>query len=129
MATSNPPKTKRGRRIYSIFSAGQLDKLLDEIGTAPLPSKWNLHIKDGDWKEYVSASKQLRFRGEISHEEVVKVLGPAHGGNGDNQFMIEAWEFGFSDDKYDYIFCIRISFIDNIAVSGIMYWKKCTREY
>ena len=112
------PQTSKRRRIYSIFSAGQLDKLLD----APLPSKWN-HIKDGD----VSSPKYLRFRG-VSHEEIKKLLGPAMRGSGDNQYMIEGWEFGFSDDKYDYIFCIRISFIDNTAISGEMYWKKVTRE-
>ena len=123
MPSQNSPNPQTSKRIYSIFSAGQLDKILD----APLPSKWNLHIKDGEWKEYVSSPKYLRFRG-VSHEEIKKLLGPAMRGAGDNQFMIEGWEFGFSDDKYNYIFCIRISFIDNIAISGEMYWKKVTRE-
>ena len=101
---------------------------------APLPEKWNLRVKDGEWREYRSAYKQLRFRG-VSHEEIKRILGPAHNGAGDSQFMIEGWEFdSFSDDKYDYIFCVDISFVNDlkkkkwIATTGETYWKKMTRQ-
>ena len=127
MAVSN---TKRERRIYSIFSLDQLNKILLELSRASPPEdNWYLHAQDGDWKEYVSASKQLRFREEISREEIERLLGPAAIGTGDNQFEIEEWRFyEFSDVKYDYIFCVSISFIDNIAVSGLVRWRKITRE-
>ena len=153
MSISNP--TKKEKRIYSIFSAGQLDKLLDEIGTAPLPTKWDLESEDEEWKEYVSELKYLKFEEEISHEEIEKllgparfreeisheeiekvlgpegiekVLGPAARGAGDRQFMLEGWDFdAFSDDKYNYIFCVDISFVGNVAALGIAYWKKTTR--
>ena len=126
MSTMNPPKR---RKIFHIFSLEQLDKILDEIESSPLPDNWYVDAEEGSWKEYVSASKYLRFREKISHEEIEKLLGPATNGNGDKEFMIELWEFdGFSDNEYDYRFYISISFVDDVATTGIVYWKKVTIE-
>ena len=127
MSTSNP--TEKEERIYSIFSADQFDKVIDEISTAPLPTKWYLVVVDGEWKKYTTEAKQLRFGGEISHEEIEKILGPATNGAEVDRVMVERWKFdAFSDDKYDYIFCVDIFFVDNVAVSGLVYWDKITRE-
>ena len=131
MSISNPTE----KEIYSIFSAGQLEKVITELSSAPLPDDWYLYVEDGDWKEYVSESKYLRFEGEISDEEIEEILGPAVNGNGDRQYMIELWEFeSHSDDKYDYIFCVSIDFVNDlkkkkwIATTGETYWKKMTRQ-
>ena len=126
MSISNP---KRERRVYTIFSLDRLDKILDGLSRASPPDNWYLHSKDGEWEEYVSPAKQLRFREEVSREEIEKLLGPAAISTGDNQFEIEEWRFyEFSDVKYDYMFCISITFIDNIATTGLVFWKKITRE-
>ena len=126
MAASN---TKKERRIYSIFSLDQFDKILDEMEREPLPDNWYLVAIQGKWKEYASVSTYLQFREEISHEEIEKLLGPSMNGNGDNQFKIEEWEFDeFSDDEYIYRFCVNISFLNNVATSGIIFWRKIKRE-
>ena len=124
MSTLNTKET-----IYSISSTDQFNKLIDEIGMAPLPEKWYLAVVDGEWKKYTSAAIQLRFFESISYKEIEKkVLGPATTVAKVDPVMVERWKFDvFSDDKFDYIFCVDIFFESNIATTGMMYWDKITR--